>query len=82
LFLDHLQNFIGKTLVLPYSLRAVDGAPASTPLSWSEVTPSLDPRVFGLRTMRRRLDGVGDLAAPLLSGTTRVDRVLAKLTPT
>ena len=44
LYLDHLQNFMGKSLVLPYSLRAADGAPASTPLEWSEVTRKLDPK--------------------------------------
>jgi bifunctional non-homologous end joining protein LigD len=66
LFFDHLQSFVGKSLVLPYSLRAADGAPVSTPLAWDEVTPSLDPKAFNLRTLRARLDAKGDLAAPLL----------------
>ena len=79
LFVDHLQNFVGKTLVLPYSLRAVDGAPVSTPLAWDEVRPDLDPRAFDLRTIRRRLDRVGDLAAPLLAGTARIAPALERL---
>ncbi len=79
LYLDFLQNFSGKTLVLPYSLRAVDGAPASTPIAWSEVTHSLDPHAFTLRTLRGRLDRVGDLAGPLLCGTVKLGPALAKL---
>jgi bifunctional non-homologous end joining protein LigD len=79
LFLDHLQNFVGKTLVLAYSLRAADLAPASTPLEWSEVTPALDPKAFTLHTMRARLDAKGDLAKRLLEGGVRLDGALKRL---
>jgi bifunctional non-homologous end joining protein LigD len=65
--------------VAPYSLRAADGAPVSTPIAWDEVGKRLDPRAFTLRTVRARLDAKGDLAAPLLAGTTRLDRALAQL---
>ncbi|MFB1479325.1 DNA ligase D [Corallococcus sp. RDP092CA] len=66
LYLDAGQNARGKTVVAPYSLRAVEGAPFSAPLDWSEVTGRLDPRRFRLKTLRRRLDAVGDLFAPVL----------------
>ena len=66
-FIDTLQSFVGKMLVLPYSLRAVDGAPVSAPLAWDEVAPNLEPRAFTLATMRKRLDARGDLAAALLT---------------
>jgi DNA ligase D-like protein (predicted polymerase) len=78
LLLDHKQ-FVAKTLVGPYSLRAADRAPVSTPISWDEVTPSLDPKAFNLKTLRARLDKRGDLGAPLLSGTTRLDQAIAQL---
>jgi bifunctional non-homologous end joining protein LigD len=78
-YLDHGQTFRGKTLVMPYSLRAVDGAPASTPLRWDELGPRLDPRAFTLRTLRARLDRVGDLAAALLDGRQALGPALAKL---
>jgi bifunctional non-homologous end joining protein LigD len=55
-----MQNAYGKTIVAPYSLRALDGAPVSAPLRWSEVGPKLDPAAFNLRTMKRRLDRIGD----------------------
>ncbi|MEA2163858.1 MAG: bifunctional non-ous end joining protein LigD [Thermoanaerobaculia bacterium] len=61
LYLDCMQNAYGKTIVAPYSLRAIDGAPVSAPLKWEEVTKKLDPKKFTLRTMPARLAKVGDL---------------------
>ncbi|MCX5748406.1 MAG: hypothetical protein NT062_38625, partial [Proteobacteria bacterium] len=78
LLLDHKQ-FVAKTLVLPYSLRAADGAPVSTPIGWDEVSVGLAPRSFTLRTVRARFDARGDLASPLLAGTARLDRAIAQL---
>ena len=66
LYLDCMQNAYGKTLVAPYSLRAIDGAPVSAPLKWEEVTRKLDPLKFNLRTMPDRLAKVGDLFAGVL----------------
>ncbi|MGB8910314.1 MAG: non-homologous end-joining DNA ligase [Candidatus Cybelea sp.] len=36
-YIDYVQVGYGKTIVAPYSVRARDGAPVSTPLHWSEV---------------------------------------------
>jgi bifunctional non-homologous end joining protein LigD len=74
-YLDALQNGYGKTMVAPYSLRAIEGAPASTPLRWEEVTPKLDPLKFNLKTMAARLKDVGDLFAPVLQGRQRLPRL-------
>jgi len=63
LYLDCMQNAYGKTVVAPYSLRAIDGAPVSAPLKWEEVTKKLDAKKFNLRTMPDRLAKVGDLFA-------------------
>lgn len=63
LYLDAGQNTRGKTVVAPYSLRARECAPFSAPVSWSEVTRKLDPSRFNLKTLRKRLDAVGDLFA-------------------
>ncbi|NOK16058.1 DNA ligase D [Corallococcus carmarthensis] len=72
LYIDAGQNARGKTVVAPYSLRAVEGAPFSAPLAWSEVNGRLDPHRFRLKTLKKRLDAVGDLLAPVL----RVKQVL------
>lgn len=66
LYIDAGQNGRGKTVVVPYTLRALDGAPFSAPLKWSEVTRRLDPSRFNIKTLRKRLDAVGDLFVPVL----------------
>ncbi len=75
IYLDAFQNGQGKTIVAPYSLRALEGAPASTPLRWGEVTPELDPMQFNLKTVPRRVEEVGDLFAPVLEGRQRLPRL-------
>ena len=72
LYLDCLQNGFGKTIVAPYALRAIDGAPVSAPLEWSEVNKKLDPSKFNLRTMPDRLAKKGDLFAPVLTGGVKL----------
>jgi bifunctional non-homologous end joining protein LigD len=61
LYFDCLQNGWGKTVIAPYSLRAVPGAQVSTPLEWSEVTDKLDPASFTWKTVPKRLEKLGDL---------------------
>jgi bifunctional non-homologous end joining protein LigD len=65
LYLDCLQNGYGKTVVAPYSPRAIDGAPVSAPLKWEEITKKLDPKKFNIRTMPDRVAKVGDLFADM-----------------
>jgi bifunctional non-homologous end joining protein LigD len=65
LYLDCLQNGYGKTVVAPYSPRAIDGAPVSAPLKWEEITKRLDPKKFNIRTMPDRIARVGDLFADI-----------------
>ena len=74
LYFDCLQNAYGKTVVAPYSLRGVAGAPVSAPLKWSEVKPGLRPAQFNLRTMPARLAKVGDLFAAALTQGVRLPR--------
>jgi bifunctional non-homologous end joining protein LigD len=54
-YVDVMQNARGHHAVPPYVLRAVPGAPVSTPLDWRELTPTLDPARYNLRTIFRRL---------------------------
>ena len=75
LYFDALQNGYGKTVVAPYSLRAVDGAPVSAPLHWSEVTRKLDPSKFNLRTMPDRVAKLGDLFRPVVQGGVQLPRL-------
>lgn len=74
LYLDPEQNGRWKTMVAPYSIRAVEGAPVSTPLEWDEVHTRLQPARFNIKTMEQRLAKVGDLFAPALAGSGRLPR--------
>jgi len=69
-----MQNGYGKTVIAPYSLRGVAGAPVSAPLRWNEVKPGLDPSQFNLRTMPDRLREQGDLFEPALKQGVRLPR--------
>ena len=64
-YVDYLQNILGKTLASAYSVRASDYAGVSTPLTWKEVARGLDPRDFTLRTALARFRRTGDLWAEL-----------------
>jgi bifunctional non-homologous end joining protein LigD len=75
LYLDCLQNGYGKTIVAPYSPRALDGAPVSTPLAWSEVDDTLDVAAFTIATVPKRVEALGDLFAPALAAGVRLPRL-------
>jgi bifunctional non-homologous end joining protein LigD len=60
-YVDALQNVLGKTLASAYSARASDYAGVSTPLSWDEVETGVDRRAFTLTTVPARIEAVGDL---------------------
>ena len=70
-YLDYVQVGLGKTIVAPYSVRARDAAPVSTPLHWSEVealarkrattAPADEFAKYTIRTTPRRLQREGDL---------------------
>ena len=53
-YIDWLQNVRGQTIVAPFSVRPLPGAPVSCPLRWDEVTPRLDPTRFTIVTAPKR----------------------------
>jgi bifunctional non-homologous end joining protein LigD len=75
LYLDCMQNGYGKTVVAPYSPRAIDGAPVSAPLKWSEITKKLDPLKYNIRTMPDRLAKVGDLFAEVFENKAKLPKL-------
>ncbi len=53
-FVDYLQNSLGRTMVVPYSLRATVEGSVSAPLEWSEVKKGLKPSDFNIFSVVKR----------------------------
>jgi bifunctional non-homologous end joining protein LigD len=54
-YVDVARNGKVQTVVSPYAVRRKPRAPISTPLTWSEVKPFLDPASFNLGNFRARM---------------------------
>lgn len=56
LYLDTQRNAYGQTGIVPYSPRAIKGAPIATPLDWDELKRSdLRPQSYTMKNLFRRL---------------------------
>lgn len=64
-YVDYLQNGLGKTLVSVYCPRPLPGAPVSTPVSWEELR-WCTPGSFNLVTVPGRVRQSGDPFAGVL----------------
>ena len=53
-YVDHMQNAYGKTLAAVFTARARHGAPVSAPLSWRQVTATLDPKRWTVATVPKQ----------------------------
>ena len=61
ILVDTARNTYGQTVVAPYAVRALPGAPVATPLAWEELeAPELHPRRWTLATVPERLADRGD----------------------
>jgi bifunctional non-homologous end joining protein LigD len=79
IYVDYGQNGHGQTIVAPFSVRPLPGAPVSCPLRWPEVTARLDPKRFTIRTVRERLEAEGDPLAPVLGAGIDIAAALARV---
>ena len=65
IYIDCLQNILGKTLATAYSARASDYAGVSTPVTWQEIDEGFDRKDFTIETAPARFERTGDLWAKL-----------------
>jgi bifunctional non-homologous end joining protein LigD len=77
--IDANQNGEGKTIASAYSVRPRPGAPVSTPLTWDEVVPDLDPRTFTMPVVLERVAQLGDVYAGVLTTRQSLKKALAAL---
>lgn len=78
-YLDFGQNGHGRTIVAPFSVRPLPGAPVSCPLRWEEVTARLDPARFTIKTAPARVERLGDPLAPVLMDAIDMASALARI---
>lgn len=80
IYIDHMQNARGKSVVAPYSVRPRPGAPVSAPLGWDEVKrQKIRPQDFTIKNIPARLARAGDLFKPVLNGKQTLDEALLEL---
>jgi DNA primase len=82
-FVDYNQNARDHTIASAYSVRGVQEATVSTPITWGEVD-DVEPREFTIQTVPERFARLGDLHAgiddavfslePLLEWAARDER--------
>jgi bifunctional non-homologous end joining protein LigD len=80
IYVDYLQNILGKTIAGVYAVRAKPDATVSTPLDWSELDDDLDMRDFTLLTVPERVRQRGDLWSPAMSEPNDLRKLLSSAT--
>ncbi|HZJ48022.1 MAG TPA: hypothetical protein VFD97_03165, partial [Acidimicrobiia bacterium] len=78
IYVDYLQNILGKTVAGVYAVRAKSGATVSTPLRWDELTDDLDLHEFSISTVPTRVGKVGDLWGAAIAAKNSLKQLLGR----
>ncbi|HEX8116784.1 MAG TPA: non-homologous end-joining DNA ligase, partial [Pyrinomonadaceae bacterium] len=79
IYVDHMQNARGKSVVAPYSVRPKPGATVSAPLEWKEVErKKIKTADFHIRNMLKRVERKGDLFEPVLKRRQSLEGVFER----
>ena len=80
IYVDHLQNAYGKSVVAPYSVRPRKGATISAPLDWKEVEKKkIAIGDFTIKNMLARIKRKGDIFKPVLAKRQSLNKALKKV---
>ena len=75
-YVDYLQNILGKTVAGVYAVRAKPFATVSTPLDWTELTDELSIEEYTVRTVPDRVREIGDLWTPPMTQPNSLAKLL------
>jgi bifunctional non-homologous end joining protein LigD len=78
-YVDYLQNILGKTVAGVYAARAKAIPTVSTPLEWDELTDGLDLRDFTIDTVPARVRQLGDLWSPAMRRPNDLQRLIGSV---
>ena len=79
IYVDHMQNAYGKSVVAPYSVRPKPGATVSAPLEWKEVEKKkISIKNFNIENMVERIKKKGDLFEPVLKNKQSLESAMEK----
>ena len=80
ILVDTGRNGYSATFAAAYAVRAKRGAPVSAPCTWEEIERgAVGPASFTLKTMRARVDRVGDLWGDMPRRKRSLKRAVQKL---
>jgi bifunctional non-homologous end joining protein LigD len=80
IYVDHMQNARGKSVVAPYSVRPREGAPVSAPLTWREVEgKKITTQDFTIENVLARVRRKGDLFRAVLTNKQTLGGAIMKL---
>jgi bifunctional non-homologous end joining protein LigD len=71
IFIDYLRNSYGQTSVVPYSLRAREGAPVATPLDWDELENTA-PQKYTMQNIFKRLAQKDDVWGDIMQYAKKI----------
>jgi bifunctional non-homologous end joining protein LigD len=78
IYVDHMQNARGKSVVAPYSVRPRVGATVSAPVTWDEVARGrITPGDFTIKNVPARIKRRGELFRPVLESRQTLTRAFA-----
>lgn len=61
IFVDVGRNAFAQTVVAPYAVRPINGAPVATPLQWEELEDkSTSPQSYNIKNLFKKLNKTGD----------------------
>ena len=75
-YVDYLQNILGKSVASAFSVRPREHATVSTPLEWDELSSGLDPAAFTIDTLPDELEYRGKLWADGMRAANRLQQLL------